>query len=116
MRVKNGLIIKKCVNIGPLKKYFTCILMSFSPPFTFVNFTLSLPLCYSLKIRNYTMRENIFCIYDCDEVVNNFLCKYYIVILDTLIGSLLDGFCLLLAAILSDLHVKKERLSYRKGI
>ena len=30
--------------------------------------TLSLPLCYSLKIRNYRMREKIFCIYYCFSI------------------------------------------------
>ena len=34
-----------------------------------VNFTLSLPLCYSLKIRSYGMTEiKIFCIYGCFSV------------------------------------------------
>ena len=31
-----------------------------SPLSHFVNLTLSLPLCYSLKIKNYRMRENKF--------------------------------------------------------
>ena len=49
----------------PFKKYVTSII-AFSTWFTFVNFTLPLPLCYSLKIRNYRMREKkIFCIYGC---------------------------------------------------
>ena len=40
--------------------------MVFFTSFTFVNFTLPLPLCYSLKVRNYRMREKKFlCIYGC---------------------------------------------------
>ena len=44
--------------MGPFKKYVTCIIAFFTPlPLShFVNFTLSLPLGYSLKTRNYRMR------------------------------------------------------------
>ena len=38
-----------------------------------------------------------------------FLCKYYIVISDTLVGSFLDMLFLLLAVILSELHEKPRR-------
>ena len=38
-----------------------------------------------------------------------FLCKYYIVISDTLVRSFLDGLFLLLAVILSELHEKPRR-------
>ena len=38
-----------------------------------------------------------------------FLCKYYIVISDTLVGSFLDVLFLLLAVILSELHEKPRR-------
>ena len=38
-----------------------------------------------------------------------FLCKYYIVTSDTLVGSFLDVLVLLLAVILSELHVKPRR-------
>ena len=34
-----------------------------SPLSHFVNLTLSLPLCYSLNIKNYRMRENKFFAY-----------------------------------------------------
>ena len=45
--------------MGPFKMYVTCTLPSFIPlPIShFVSFTLSAPLCYSLKIRNYGKRE-----------------------------------------------------------
>ena len=38
-----------------------------------------------------------------------FLCKYYIVISDALVGFFLDVLFLLLAVILSELHVKRRR-------
>ena len=58
--------------MGLFKKYVTCK-MAYSIPFHsippvshFVNFTISPPLCYSLKITNYRMREKkSFCMYGC---------------------------------------------------
>ena len=50
--------------MGPFKKYVTCVTVGIFHRILLLNFTLSSPLCYSLKIRNYVMREKkIFCIY-----------------------------------------------------
>ena len=111
----------------------------------FVNFTLPLPLCYSLNftkklsneqkhdffayiasseyyvvstvVENHTFKPDwIFRHY---VFINNphrqsseiiiFLCKYYIVISDILVGSFLDVLFLLLAGILLELHEKLRR-------
>ena len=49
------------MNRGAIRKYVTCITAFFIPFYSpgshFVNFTLSTPLCHSLKITNYGMRE-----------------------------------------------------------
>ena len=105
-----------------------------------VNFTLSLPLCYSLKTRSYGMREKkIFCIYGCFSVscyinggfldthvcINNphwqsseiivFLCKYYIVISNTLIGWRVL-FVPRSNIIIASWETKTEGLTYRKKV
>ena len=44
---------KKKINMGPFKKYGTCIMVFFTPLnyfSLFVNFALTLPLCYSVKV------------------------------------------------------------------
>ena len=61
--------------MGQFKKYITCI-MAFFTPFAFVilvSFTLSLPLFYSLKIRNYRTREKKILAYIAAASVYGFL-------------------------------------------
>ena len=60
---------KKQIKHGAIKKYVTSM-MSFFTPFNyllhFVNFTLTLPLCYSqTSLRYCRMRKNKFFVYDC---------------------------------------------------
>ena len=71
----------------------------------------------SKKVENQIFRRNWFL--DTHVCMNNsrwkssrtiiFLCKYYIVISDTLVGSFLDGVFLLLAVILLELHEKQRK-------
>ena len=54
--------IKQQINHGDIQWHFLCR----KPVSRFVNFTLSPPMCYSLKITNYEMRaKTIFGIYGC---------------------------------------------------
>ena len=82
--------------------------------------------CYiiSTEVENHIFQRNwIFrhlCIFidnphwQCSGILL-FLCKYYIVILGTLVGSFLDVLFLLLAVIIrTSWETKKERMSYRK--
>ena len=50
--------IEKQISHGTFRKYVTCTI-AFSIPSVshFVNFTLLTPLCHSLKIINYEVRE-----------------------------------------------------------
>ena len=107
----------------------------------FLNLTLSRPLCYSLRVTNYGIREKIiFCIYGCFSAryikggrklclfyadthacikntywqssgIITILRKYCIVMSDTLI-RLLDVFFLLLTVILSELQEELPSPSY----
>ena len=71
----------------------------------------------STEVENYIFKTIEFL--DTSAFINNphwqssgiliFLCKYYIVISDTLVGSFLDVLFLLLAVILSGLHEKPRR-------
>ena len=53
--------IKQQINHGAIRKYVTCMMAFFIPFYSsvshFFNFTLSTPLCHSLKIINHGMRE-----------------------------------------------------------
>ena len=104
--------------MGPYKKCVFCIMTFFihSPQLHFVSFILYPPLCYSLKITNYGMREKkIFCIYGCFSVSSYIKgCRrshlqrqssFYLRYTD----RLLDVFSLLLALILSGLHQRSTR-------
>ena len=79
----------------------------------------------STEVENHIFKTNE--LLDTSAFINNphrqssgvliFLCKYYIVISDILVGSFLHVLFLLLAVILSERHdwkEGKERLSYRK--
>ena len=73
---------------------------------------------YIKEVKNHILRHNwIFghtcCINDAHWQSSRnikFLCKYYIVISDTLVGFLLDVLFLLLFVILSGLHEKPRRI------
>ena len=70
LSIWNNMTINKLTR-GPFKKYVTCIkvFLSFLPTLHLVNFTLSPPLCYSLKITNYGMKEKkTFSMYGCFSI------------------------------------------------
>ena len=71
----------------------------------------------SKKVENQIFRSNWFfrhtCMYEQPMLkkyrIITFLCQYYIIISDTLVGSFLDGVFLLLDVILLDLHEKLRK-------
>ena len=133
--------------MGLLKKYVTGIMAFFTPCDSLshiVNFTLTLPLCYSLNVTKKLQneRKEDFFVYGCSSLsryitggkkshletnqnfqthmlykqptltnggITIFLCKYFIVISDKLVGSFLDVPFLLIAVILKGPHEKPRR-------
>ena len=60
LSICNNMIVKQHINHGAIQKVchlHNGICPSVNLYHTFLNFTLSPPLCYSLKITNYGMRE-----------------------------------------------------------
>ena len=77
----------------------------------------------SKEVKNYIFKHNSIFRQTCinnphwqSSEIEVFLCKYYIVISDTMVGSFLDVLFLLLAVKLAELswENKKERMSYEK--
>ena len=71
----------------------------------------------SKDVQNHIFRHNLIFRHTCmyknprwkSSGIIIFVCKYYVDVSDTLIGSVLDMFFLLLGAILSELHEKPRR-------